>query len=127
MKTAAERANLLNPADARVFRITHIENVPWILDHGLHCQSSGVRDPNFVPIGMKTLIGKRATHPVGIPPGGCLADFVPFYFTPKSVMLMNIKTGYNDVIQRPNEEIVIFVARLREFWSKGLNALFTNG
>ena len=31
----------LNPQRAFIFRIVHIANVPWILDHGgLHCQSS---------------------------------------------------------------------------------------
>ena len=42
----------LGPEHAHIFRITHIDNVPWILKHGLHCQSSGTKDPNFVPIGL---------------------------------------------------------------------------
>jgi hypothetical protein len=121
------RAKLLNPADARIFRITHIDNVPWILDHGLCCQSSSVRDPNFVPIGMTTLIQKRTTYPVPVPPGGVLADYVPFYFTPWSPMLLNIKTGWGDVVQRPNEEIVIIGARLRDVAAAGYEVVFTDG
>ena len=118
---------LLNPQDARIFRITHIDNVPWLLDHGLHCQSSTTRDPNFVPIGMASLIDKRRTHPVTIGPGGVLADYVPFYFTPWSMMLMNIHTGYGGVTKRVNDEIVILGARLPALWSRGLAAIFTDG
>ena len=41
----------LSPQKALIFRITHIENVPWILANGLHCRSSGVLDPNYRDIG----------------------------------------------------------------------------
>ena len=118
---------LLNPHDARVFRITHIDNVPWLFDHGLHCQSAAVRDPNFVPIGMAGLIDKRRTHPVPISPGGVLADYVPFYFTPWSMMLLNIHTGYNGVVRRRNDEIVILVGQLPVFAARGLGVVFTDG
>ena len=30
----------LTPEKARIFRATHIDNMPWILDHGLYCQSA---------------------------------------------------------------------------------------
>jgi hypothetical protein len=46
-----------------------------------------------------------------------LSDYVPFYFTPFSIMMYNIHTGYN-VRQVPNEEILIVVsslARIAEF------------
>jgi hypothetical protein len=44
-------------------------------------------------------------------------DYVPFYFTPFSIMLYNIKTGYGGITRRDNSEIVMFVSsvyRLRE-------------
>lgn len=48
-------------------------------------------------------------------PGGTLSDYVPFYFTPCSPMLYNIKTGYNGVPkQEAMEEIVLLVASLRK-------------
>lgn len=102
----------LGPENAHIFRITHRDNLPWILDHGLHCQNSAVQDPNFVPIGMENLIEKRQHRGVEIGPGGTLADYVPFYFTPWSIMMYNIKTGYNGVIKRANEEIVILVSSI---------------
>lgn len=76
---------------ARIFRITPIENVAWIVTNGLHCSSSPVQDPNFVQIGNPELIAKRAGRVVPVPPGGTLDDYIPFYFTPFSPMLYNIR------------------------------------
>jgi len=117
---------LLGPDTAYIFRITHVDNVPWILEHGLHCQN-GANDPNFISIGMETLIRKRSTHPVLIGPRGMLSDYVPFYFTPWSIMLYNIKTGFNDVTRRPNREIAIIVSSLFGLQKTKTPFVFTNG
>ena len=117
----------LGPESARIFRITHVRNVPWILGHGLHCQTSGVADPGFVPIGMAELIEKRTTRTVPTSPGGSLGDYVPFYFTPSSVMMYNIKTGFNNIIKRPNEEIAILVSSLHKLRELKIPFVFTNG
>src|SRR5687768_4527774 len=117
----------LGPEAAHIFRITHVRNVPWILDHGLHCQLSKTVDPNFVPVGMPELIDKRATKRVPLAPGGTLGDYAPFYFTPWSIMMFNIKTGRNNVIQRPNGEIAILVSSLHKLKELGVLFLFTNG
>lgn len=117
----------LGPEAAHIFRITHVKNVAWILDHGLHCQSSNVIDPNFVPIGIPDLIEKRSLRLVPLVPGGCLGDYVPFYFTPWSIMMFNIKTGHNNVIQRPNAEIAILVSSLHKLSEIAAPFLFTNG
>jgi ssDNA thymidine ADP-ribosyltransferase, DarT len=41
----------LTQENAYIFRITHIDNVPFILANGIHCRSSTVRDPQFHEIG----------------------------------------------------------------------------
>ncbi len=56
---------------------------------------------------MLDLIEKRTAHTVPIPPGGSLGDYVPFYFTPWSIMLYNIKTGYNGVPRQGRVAIVV--------------------
>ncbi len=117
----------LSAEQGYIFRITHLDNVPWILDNGLHSQNSGTTDPNFVPIGMKDLIDRRSSHPVPIAPHGTLADYVPFYFTPHSMMLLNIKTGYNSVVKRPNSDIAILVSTLPNVAASGAKFVFTDG
>jgi hypothetical protein len=116
----------LGPEKALIFRITHIDNVPWILDHGLHCRSSSVCDPNFRMIGNPELIERRRHRLVPIPPGGTLSDYVPFYFTPSSIMLYNIKTGWGGITQVPQREIVILVTSLHAVASRGIAFVFTD-
>ena len=65
----------LNPEKALIWRIVHRDNLPWILDNGLHCGNSAVKAPDWVNIGNPELIDKRANHPVPLPPGGLLATF----------------------------------------------------
>lgn len=116
----------LNPDDARIFRITHRENVPWILANGLHCRNSDVHDLNFVPIGHPELIERRRHRIVPILPGGMLGDYISFYFTPWSPMLYNIRTGYGGVIKRTNPEIVILVSSLPTIAQHAIPFVFTN-
>ena len=116
----------LNPERALIFRIVHVANVPWILDHGLHCRNSPDQDPNFVDIGNADLIGRRAQRQVPVPPGGVLSDYVPFYFTPFSLMMFNITTGWGGITRRENRDIVIFVSSIHRLQELGLPFLFTN-
>lgn len=60
-----------------------------------------------------------------MPPGGALNDYVPFYFTPFSAMMLNIRTG-RGVPQRGNEEIVILVSSLPHLQTQGIPFLFTD-
>ncbi len=116
----------LNPEKALIFRIVHVDNVPWILEHGLHCRNSPVQDPNYINIGSEDLIDKRSRRRVPIPPGGMLSDYVPFYFTPFSIMMLNIRTGYRGIAKRQNGEIVIFVSSIPRLEELGLTYVFTN-
>ncbi len=59
-------------------------------------------------------------------PGGTLSDYIPFYFTPFSMMMYNIKTGYGSVRQFPNSEIVIMVSSLRGLAEGGVSAVFSD-
>src|SRR5215510_14967133 len=117
----------LKPELARIFRIVHISNVPWILDKGgLHCQNSADRDPNYVNIGNASLVDKRTRRHVPIPPYGPLSDYVPFYFTPFSIMMYNIKTGYGGITRRDNSDIVMFVSSVHRLKELEVPFLFTN-
>jgi hypothetical protein len=118
--------DILTPEKALIFRITHRTNVPWILANGLHCARSGTRDDAFVSIGDPDLIAKRRHRVVPITPGGTLEDYVPFYFTPLSPMLLNIATGYRGIQQRSKTEIVVLVSSLSALSDHGVEHLFTD-
>jgi len=117
----------LNPEKALIFRIVHVANVPWILEHeGLFCRNSPQQDPNYVNIGSIELIDKRSRRVVPVPPGGTLSDYVPFYFTPFSMMMYKIKTGHGGITKRNNQDIVIFVSSIHRLRELGVPFLFTN-
>lgn len=116
----------LNLEKALIWRILHRANLPWVLQNGIHCGNSQTRSAKWISIGNAELIGKRAVRPVPVPPGGTLGDYVPFYFTPFSVMLRNIHTGWNGIKQVPNSDILILVSSLRRVSELGLPFLFTD-
>jgi ssDNA thymidine ADP-ribosyltransferase, DarT len=115
----------LNSDKALIFRITHRDNVPWILDHGLHAPNGHTLDPNFRNIGNLDLIDKRSRRVVKVGKLGTLSDYVPFYFTPFSIMMYNIHTGYN-VRHIPNGEIVILVSSLHRVAELEIPFVFTD-
>jgi hypothetical protein len=116
----------LTPARGLLFRITHVANLPWLLRHGLHAARGQVADPNFVAIGNPDLIDKRTRRTVPLPPGGVLSDYVPFYFTPKSPMLYNIKTGYSGITKRSNDDIAILVSSCQHMTAQGVTMVYTD-
>lgn len=109
-----------------IYRLTHIANVPWILNNGLHALSTGVRDPDFVPIGNPDLIVKRQYRPVGTGPGGTLDDYVPFYFGTHSAMLYNIQTGRVAGVDATQRDLVHLVSSIEQVQNAGVPFVFTD-
>lgn len=126
MTTTKPLNQTLTPEKALIFRITHRSNLPWILKNGLHSSRSTVQDPQFVSIGNPDLIERRRSRRVPIPPGGTLAEYIPFYFTPFTPMLYNIRTGYAGIRQRRNDEIVILVSSLPTLDDNEIEYVFTD-
>jgi len=115
----------LNPEKALIFRIVHKDNVGTVLDRGCHCPST-THGQNYVGIGNQELISRRAARSVPCGPGGTLSDYVPFYFTPFSPMLYNIKTGHNGILQRPMQDILILVSSLHHLVKLRVPFVFTD-
>ena len=118
--------DVLNPEKALIWRIVHRDNIPWILVNGLHCSNSTTQYAEWVKIGSPELIEKRQQHPVPVGTKGVLSDYIPFYFTPFSPMLLNIKSGRGGVPQRDNDEIVILVSSLHHLYQQHIPFVFTN-
>lgn len=111
-----------------VFRMVHYDNVEHILQNGLCCRTHKDADPNYINIGDTTLIQQRTQYAVGInPPGGNLGDFVPFYFCGHTPMLLNIKTGYRGITQRPQQDIVFICCIIEEITKECKEWCFTDG
>ena len=117
---------LLNAQKALIFRICHKSNVEKVLNDGGCICANDANKSKYAEIGNQELIAKRKAHPVPCGPGGSLGDYVPFYFTPFSPMLYNIKTGYNGIQKQPIEDIVILVTSLHHLKTEGISFVFTD-
>jgi hypothetical protein len=116
----------LTPKNACIFRIVHFDNVERILSNGLHCRNSDSNEPDYAEIGNMDIIERRQQKAVNIEPFGTLSDYIPFYFTPSSIMLLNIVTGQG-VEQRLHRDIVILVARLTTLHQRNIQFVYTDG
>lgn len=112
---------------AQIYRITHINNLPFILQQGIYCPNSPVKDPAFTPIGFPSLINYRHDREVPLGPGGTLADYVPFYFTVKSPMLFVIAKGNDpEVLTTPQHDIVYLVSSTEQLLNNNCRYVFTD-
>jgi len=116
---------MIDLSKIRIYRMTHIENIPHILQYGITSDSSPNRNPNFKKIGDSSLISKR--NQKELDNGKKLGDYIPFYFGWKMPMLYVIYKGYNNVQQQKTEEIVYCVSSIEKMIALNLNFVFTDG
>jgi hypothetical protein len=109
-----------------LYRITHRDNLPHILQHGLVTAEHQDSNPDFVSIGNRTLIEVRSEKKVTVPPYGHLSDYIPFYLGPHSPMLLQIITG-RGVPKRTQEEIIYLISSLDSLKAFNCQYCFTDG
>ncbi len=117
--------DLLNPDKALIFRIVHKNNIDQVLQTGCHCRNTMAGKSSYVEIGNQELIQRRTQRVVPCAPGGTLSDYVPFYFTPYTPMLYNIKTGFG-VSPKPIQDIVILVSSLKRLQKQNISFVFSD-
>lgn len=111
-----------------IFRMTHIENIPHILQHGITSHLSPNKNPDYRNIGDKTLITARDTMSILVDGKQVnLTDYIPFYFGTKMPMLYVIHNGYNNVEKIGSEEIVYMACSLQEVLSLEVDYIFSDG
>ncbi len=113
-----------------LYRMTHIDNIPHILQYGITHRNSPNANPNFKSIGDSSLINYRSTYTFTVKEQEhCLGDFIPFYFGVRMPMLYVIQHGGNLVPQAtPPEDIVYIVIPLSNIiQDRALEYYFTNG
>jgi len=115
------------PSTIWLYRITHIENLEHDLRQGLRIAKSPKANPNYRQIGDSSLIEFRKEILAPDPPGGTLSEYIPFYFGPRSPMLYQIASGWEDIQKYPQEEIIYYISSLNEIKSAKLKYFFTDG
>ena len=115
------------PATIWLYRITHTQNMEYDLQHGLFISKSPRSNPGYLQIGDSSLIDYRKELPAPDPPGGTLADYIPFYLGPRSPMLYQIATGWEDIKKYPQEEIIYYISSVGKIKEHHLACFFTDG
>ncbi len=111
-----------------LYRIVHIDNLAYLLEHGMYHRMHEKADPNYINIGDNILIQQRNDYNVEVnPPNGLLGEYIPFYFGPLSPMLLNIKTGHRGIVQRPQEEIIYICTSVQSILDCCEHWCFTDG
>jgi hypothetical protein len=110
------------------YRITHINNLPLLLQNGIVNKHHPNANGDYVEIGNPEIIDVRSTSPVKIQGYGMIGDYVPFYFTPKSIMLYNIITGYwHPLVPRRNRSEILVIRCLIDDMINLPRWFFTDG
>lgn len=106
------------------FRITHIDNIPHIVQCGLVRKDSSHRNEHFVSIGDRQIIHLRSKIIIN---EYQISNYIPFYLGPRSPMLYVIQHGYNGVSRVEPEKIVYCVIRLDDLVNNDIDCIFTDG
>lgn len=110
-----------------VFRFIHVENLEHDLTNGLFAKNfSKNHDPTRKLIANEEIIQRRDQAIVKCYPDTVVSDYVPFYFSVRTPMLYNIKTGWG-VPKQKQEAIVYLVCQLSELATADFQWCFTNG
>ena len=111
----------------RVFHMTRIERLPSVVEHGLLpdnvCRQQQIRG---VEIGYDHIKRRRAQRVVPCGAGGTLADYVPFYFAPRSPMLSAITKGRVGAEAARTDQIVYLVSSTQSLRNAGLTVVASN-
>lgn len=111
-----------------IYRMTHIENIPHILQYGITSHNSPNKNPNYKNIGDKSLIDVRESMKVDV--GGRevdLKDYTPFYFGTKMPMLYIVQNSFNNVERVRPEDIVYIACSIQEVTQQCLDYIFSDG
>ncbi|WP_420443152.1 type II toxin-antitoxin system toxin DNA ADP-ribosyl transferase DarT [Candidatus Poriferisodalis sp.] len=118
---------MTTPYEGCLFHITHINNLAGIAGAGLWSDNAVVSsNTRIVEIGERDIKQRRRNRPVPVPPGGRVADYVPFYFAARSPMLFSIHKGNVPTYQGGQDEVVYLVTDTAAIVGHGLEFAFTD-
>lgn len=112
-----------------IYHITHIDNLPRIIEtKGLWSDSERVRQGfGSVGIAHQDIKDRRFRKPVPVAAKGTLADYVPFYFANRSPMLYSIHKGYVEGYDGRERDVVYLTSTAEGVARADRQWCFTDG
>jgi len=107
------------PEPTQIVHFTHLRNLPGIVEEGIwsdaDCRDRGLTE---FEVGDLDIRERRLNLPIGCGPGGCVGDFVPFYFGPRSPMMFRLKKTDEQFLAE-YDEIIYLVTRVEDVLDAG--------
>jgi hypothetical protein len=112
-----------------IFHFTHVRNLPGILSSRALQADSRVdrRAELLVEAADLEIKSSRRGMPITQPPYGCVADYVPFYFAPRSPMLYKLAKGGVPTYTEGQGPLIYLVSTVGNIVAAGLRCLFSDG
>jgi len=87
-------SSITRPVPTPLYHFTHISHLETVLAAGLRCDAAMQGTDELVnEVGNLDVKQRRRGRQVPVSPFGVTADYVPFYFAPRSPMMYAIHTG----------------------------------
>ncbi len=112
-----------------IYHITHIKNLESILNTGGLIANNTLKQQqiSYLDIAHRTIQDRRAQKLVPCGKGGCLHDYVPFYFAPRSPMLYTINKGNVEGYEEGQNPVIHLVSNAELVAANNLDFVFTDG
>jgi hypothetical protein len=82
-----------------IVHFTHVDNLVMITRSGrLACDATARSGLMRTEVGDPAIKNSRRRRRIPVGPGGCVGDYVPFYFAPRSPMMYRIACDHRDSI-----------------------------
>lgn len=107
-----------------LYHFTHASNIPRILEQRALIPSGRARVRR--DIGDKSIKHARRSRVVDCGPGGVLADYVPFYFAPRSPMLYRLYVEEKEGKGAGQRPLVYLVSTIEKVQSLGCRFVFSD-
>lgn len=114
---------MTTPRYGLLFHFTHMDNLPAILRSGALLSDSAVIAGGQLAneAGDLEIKERRRRRPVTCPPGGVVADYVPFYFAARSPMMLKLKSGQVPTFTGDHRDLVYLVTDVSTVVSGGVS------
>jgi hypothetical protein len=122
------KVNVPRPIPTPILHFTHVSHLASVIEKGLACDIDAQGDGLLaVEVGSRSVKDQRRRRGVGCGPGGVVANYVPFYFAPRSPMMFAIDRGRVPEYTHGCDPLVYLVTTVEELSSRSIPMVFSDG
>ncbi len=114
---------MTTPPFGLLFHFTHVDNLRAVLHAGALLSDHAVSDKDLRinEAGDPAIKQRRRERVVTCPPGGMVANYVPFYFAPRSPMMHMLWKGHVPTFTGDHHDLVYLVSKVDRMIGAGVD------